>query len=138
MSMKIMSDSGTFKRSLIRALLVVAVAFTACNLPDQGGGDIDVDAGAGANPAYYWDGGVCSLTVARTASTGHIVWGVTTPNRDDLLSPYFQGQVKTGVTRIANAESTLVCGVQYRVRVVTTDGTEGWTDFTPASTSGGG
>ena len=126
------------KLNRIKPLMAFAVLVAACNLPDQGGGAIAVDAGAGTNPAYYWDAGVCSLTVARTSNTGRVVWGVTTGTGNSIFSPYFHGQIKSGVTRIANSESTLTCGIEYRVRVVSTDGSDGWTDFTPASTGGGG
>ncbi|MEO0225538.1 MAG: hypothetical protein ABIL05_01150 [candidate division WOR-3 bacterium] len=113
-------------------LTVLLLIIIACNPQNQPGGEIDVDVGAGTTPAYYWDGGVCSLTVARTSNLNRIVWGVTSGSKNNITSPYFQGEVKTGLTRIANVESVLTDGVEYRVRVVRTDGAEGWNDFIPS------
>lgn len=122
----------------IKISLVILMLLLACNLPTQGGGgDIDVDAGAGTTPAYYWDGAVCSLVVYRTANLSRIVWGITTSDLDNITSPYFQGEVKSGATRIANVESVLTCGIEYRVRVVGTNGVFGWREFTPSTGNGG-
>jgi hypothetical protein len=88
-------------------------------------------------PQYSWDGGnVTSLSIVRTSAPTVVVWGLSTPGTNGIASASRHGTVPTGAVETATTEKTLTAGVQYRVTATRLDGTTGFKDFTPVSTSG--
>lgn len=131
-----------FLKLLSVLIIATGLAFTGCATdenptgPDgEGGGDITITVTTGLTPTFSWTGGgVNDLMVERTANQ-LVVWEIRGPNgTDPISSPVTHGIVPNGATKYSYEEDEdipLVSGVEYKVSVIRSNGTEGWFIWTP-------
>jgi hypothetical protein len=93
--------------------------------------EVNVTVGTGVTPTYTWSGGnAVLLTVTRTSSDVPI-WQVTSTSVQGFAFPVTHGTVPANASQqIANPESPLTRGGQYKVTVLRKDNKSGFTTFT--------
>jgi hypothetical protein len=102
---------------------------------ENSGGDFAIDVGTGLQPLYSWGAGAAvSVEVARTTNL-LAVWHVASPQAQDITSPVRHGTVPAGAVELhdlADAETTLTAGVQYRITITLVNGAQtAFLIFTP-------
>lgn len=124
-------------RSGMTTALALAALLTACtddllSGPGNLGGDFDIGAGSGTQPAYSWSAGPAfTVVVVRTADPTVVVWRIADPDNSDIRSPVTHGVVPGGALETSVRERTLTRGVNYRVTITLADGRSGYREFTP-------
>ena len=124
-------------RTRYAGTLVLLTVLTACadeliSGPGNIGGDFEVDAGPGIQPAYAWSAGPAfTIVVVRTAEPTVVVWRVADPNNNDIRSPLTHGTTPAGTFETVSRERTLTRGIEYRVTVTLPDGRNGFREFKP-------